>query len=54
MRLLHERHRGRGRRAASTNAIPREKQVREALDENLCRCGSHNRVVRAVHARANE
>jgi nicotinate dehydrogenase subunit A len=22
--------------------------VKEALDRNLCRCGAHNRVVRAV------
>lgn len=27
---------------------PSESQVREALDKNLCRCGSHNRVVQAV------
>jgi nicotinate dehydrogenase subunit A len=27
---------------------PSEAEVRQALDRNLCRCGSHNRVVRAV------
>jgi nicotinate dehydrogenase subunit A len=27
---------------------PSEAQVREALDRNLCRCGAHNRIVRAV------
>ncbi len=27
---------------------PSEEEVRNALDKNLCRCGSHNRVVRAV------
>lgn len=27
---------------------PSEAQVRAALDGNLCRCGTHNRVVRAV------
>lgn len=27
---------------------PTEVQVREALAGNLCRCGSHNRIVRAV------
>ena len=27
---------------------PSESEVRSALDKNLCRCGSHNRVVRAV------
>ncbi len=27
---------------------PTEANVREALDHNLCRCGTHNRIVRAV------
>ncbi|MGZ5677015.1 MAG: (2Fe-2S)-binding protein [Usitatibacter sp.] len=27
---------------------PTEEQVRQALDRNLCRCGSYNRIVRAV------
>jgi nicotinate dehydrogenase subunit A len=27
---------------------PSEADVRSALDGNLCRCGSHNRIVRAV------
>jgi nicotinate dehydrogenase subunit A len=27
---------------------PSESQVREALDPHLCRCGAHNRMVRAV------
>lgn len=27
---------------------PTETQVREALDRHLCRCGGHNRIVRAV------
>jgi nicotinate dehydrogenase subunit A len=30
------------------NPSPSEQQVREALDRNLCRCGAHNRIVRAV------
>ncbi|MGP1676694.1 MAG: (2Fe-2S)-binding protein [Burkholderiales bacterium] len=30
------------------NAVPSEAEVRAALDRNLCRCGSHNRIVRAV------
>ena len=30
------------------NKRPSEKEVREALDKHLCRCGSHNRVVRSV------
>jgi nicotinate dehydrogenase subunit A len=32
----------------STNPHPTEAQVRETLDKNLCRCGSHNRVVKAI------
>ena len=31
-----------------SNPAPSEAQVKEALDRHLCRCGSHNRVVRAV------
>jgi nicotinate dehydrogenase subunit A len=27
---------------------PSEAQVRQALDPHLCRCGAHNRIVRAV------
>jgi nicotinate dehydrogenase subunit A len=27
---------------------PTEREVREALDGNLCRCGAHGRIVRAV------
>jgi nicotinate dehydrogenase subunit A len=27
---------------------PTEAEVRAALDRNLCRCGAHNRMVRAV------
>lgn len=30
------------------NPQPDEAQVRAALDKHLCRCGSHNRIVRAV------
>ena len=30
------------------NVAPTEADVRTALDRNLCRCGSHNRLVRAV------
>ena len=38
----------------SNNRNPSETQVREALDKNLCRCGAHNRVVRAVLRAAKE
>jgi nicotinate dehydrogenase subunit A len=37
-----------------TNKDPSESQVRAALDRNLCRCGVHNRVVRAVLRAAKE
>jgi nicotinate dehydrogenase subunit A len=36
------------------NPSPSESDVRTALDKNLCRCGSHNRVVRAVMRAARE
>jgi nicotinate dehydrogenase subunit A len=36
------------------NPKPAEREVREALDRNLCRCGSHNRMVRAVLRAASE
>ena len=31
-----------------SNPHPKENDVRSALAANLCRCGSHNRIVRAV------
>jgi nicotinate dehydrogenase subunit A len=36
------------------NPDPSEADVRAALDRNLCRCGSHNRMVRAILAAAEE
>ncbi|MDA9536110.1 (2Fe-2S)-binding protein [Bradyrhizobium sp. CCBAU 21362] len=36
------------------NPSPTEAEVRTALDRNLCRCGSHNRMVRAVLRAASE
>jgi nicotinate dehydrogenase subunit A len=30
------------------NPKPSESEVRQALDSHLCRCGAHNRIVRAV------
>jgi len=38
----------------NSNPQPSESQVRSALDKNLCRCGSHNRVVRAVMKASRE
>ena len=36
-----------------TNRRPTEQQIRDALAENLCRCGTHLRILRAVK-RASE
>src|SRR4030088_3747769 len=36
------------------NPKPSDAEVRAALDRNLCRCGSHNRIVRAVLRAAAE
>ena len=38
----------------NSNPSPTEAEVRAALDRNLCRCGSHNRMVRAVLRAASE
>ena len=44
----------RAARLLAENPEPSDADVRAALDDNLCRCGSHNRVVRAVLAAAAE
>ena len=44
----------RAARLLSVNPDPSDAEVRAELDDNLCRCGSHNRVVRAVLAAAAE
>ena len=31
---------------------PTEEQIRAALERNLCRCGAHNRIVRAIQRAA--
>jgi nicotinate dehydrogenase subunit A len=36
------------------NPKPSERDVREALATNLCRCGTHNRIVRAILRAADE
>ena len=38
----------------ANNASPSEAEIKAALDKNLCRCGSHNRVVKAVMRAAHE
>ncbi len=35
------------------NLHPTDEQIRKALDGNLCRCGAHLRIVRAVKRAAN-
>jgi nicotinate dehydrogenase subunit A len=35
-------------------ADPSDAEIRAALDANLCRCGSHNRIVRAIQRAAAE
>lgn len=36
------------------NPKPTEAQIRKALAANLCRCGTHNRILRAVRRAAKE
>lgn len=36
------------------NPGPSENQIKQALDGHLCRCASHNRIVRAVQRAARE
>jgi nicotinate dehydrogenase subunit A len=36
----------------ASNPAPTESEIRAALDKNLCRCGTHNRIVRAVQRAA--
>ncbi len=33
---------------------PTDKRIRQALEGNLCRCGTHTRILRAVHRAADE
>lgn len=36
----------------SENPAPSEAEIRQALEKHLCRCGSYNRVIRAVRRAA--
>jgi nicotinate dehydrogenase subunit A len=36
------------------NPNPTEADIRSALNGNLCRCGTHNRIIRAVVRAAQE
>ena len=33
---------------------PTEREIRQALEPNLCRCGTHNNIIRAVQRAAGE
>jgi nicotinate dehydrogenase subunit A len=37
-----------------SNPTPSETQIRQALDDVLCRCGSHLRIIRAIQRAAKE
>ena len=37
----------------STNKKPTDAQIRQALANNLCRCGTHDRIVKAVKRASN-
>ena len=49
MRLLHRRHDDAGAGAAAANSKPTDEQIRAEWSRNLCRCGTHMRILRAVH-----
>lgn len=34
------------------NPDPTEAQIREGMDDNLCRCGAHKRIIEAIRAAA--
>ena len=36
------------------NPRPSTSQIIDGMDDNLCRCGAYNRIVRAVQAAAKE
>jgi len=36
------------------NPHPSDPEIRDALADNLCRCGTHNRIVRAIARAAKE
>jgi len=38
----------------AANKNPSEAEIRKALDGHLCRCASHNRIIRAVQKAAKE
>ena len=54
MRLLHQRHDHDRDRIPRSEPHPTRAAIIAALDANLCRCGTHMRIVRAVERAARE
>ncbi len=51
MRLLHARHGDeRGRPGARTTRAPTEREIREWLEGNICRCTGYHNIVKAIKA----
>jgi aerobic-type carbon monoxide dehydrogenase small subunit (CoxS/CutS family) len=50
VRLLHQRydHGGGSLLAANKGKEPSAVEIKQALAKNLCRCGTHARIVRAI------
>ena len=48
MRLLHQRHVISAKALLDKDPKPTDSQIKEALAGNLCRCGTHTRILRAV------
>ena len=36
------------------NSDPSEKEIIENMNDNLCRCGAHNRIIKAIQSAAKE
>ena len=36
------------------NPNPSEKEIIESMNDNLCRCGAHNRIIKAIQSAAKE
>ncbi len=36
------------------NPSPTTQQIKDGMEDNLCRCGAHVRIVEAIHTAANE
>ena len=36
------------------NPLPTESEIKDTMDDNLCRCGSYNRIIQAIRTAAEE